>query len=143
MRSKTHLEMNKTIMSEAHKEGGDLTASEHLVSAFLTLGITETSGEAEPGEPTTGEMEPEPTTYKAALRRQQASKWKDAMRQEWQVLIDNHTFDIVPQGKENTHRLAIADIVEEPIGCKWIYKRKINPDGSTLYKARLLVIKGY
>jgi len=32
--------------------------------------------------------------------------------------------------------------VEEPIGCKWIYKRKINPDGSTRYKARL-VIKGY
>jgi len=32
--------------------------------------------------------------------------------------------------------------VEEPIGCKWIYKRKINPDGSTQYKARL-VIKGY
>jgi len=32
--------------------------------------------------------------------------------------------------------------VEEPIGCKWIYKKKINPDGSTRYKARL-VIKGY
>jgi len=29
-----------------------------------------------------------------------------------------------------------------PIGCKWIYKRKVNPDGSTRYKARL-VIKGY
>ena len=32
--------------------------------------------------------------------------------------------------------------VEEPIGCKWIYKRKTNPDGSTRFKARL-VIKGY
>jgi len=32
--------------------------------------------------------------------------------------------------------------VEGPIGCKWIYKKKINPDGSTRYKARL-VIKGY
>ena len=32
--------------------------------------------------------------------------------------------------------------MEEPIGCKWIYKRKTNPDGSTHYKARL-VIKGY
>jgi len=31
--------------------------------------------------------------------------------------------------------------VEEPIGCKWIYKKKINPNGSTQYKARL-VIKG-
>src|SRR3978361_509149 len=31
---------------------------------------------------------------------------------------------------------------EEPIGCKWVYRRKMNPDGSTCYKARL-VIKGY
>src|SRR3978361_402853 len=31
---------------------------------------------------------------------------------------------------------------EEPIGCKWVYRRKMNPDGSTHYKARL-VIKGY
>jgi len=39
--------------------------------------------------------------------------------------------------------MPIADIpVEEPIGCKWIYKRKVNPDRSTHYKARL-VIKGY
>src|SRR5258705_7229734 len=30
----------------------------------------------------------------------------------------------------------------KPIGCKWVFKTKINPDGSTRYKARL-VIKGY
>jgi hypothetical protein len=30
----------------------------------------------------------------------------------------------------------------KPIGSKWVYKTKRNPDGSTLYKARL-VIKGY
>jgi len=32
--------------------------------------------------------------------------------------------------------------MEEPIGCKWVYRRKINPDGTTRYKAHL-VIKGY
>jgi len=74
--------MNKTIMSEAHKEGGDLTALEHLASGLLTLGIAETTGEEESDEPSTGEMEPEPTTYKAALLSPQASKWKDAIRQE-------------------------------------------------------------
>jgi len=63
------------------------------------------------------------------------------MHQEWQALVENHTFDIVAQG--NTVHRPMADItVEEPIGCKWIYKRKVNPDGSTHYKARL-VIKGY
>jgi hypothetical protein len=30
----------------------------------------------------------------------------------------------------------------KPIGSKWVYKTKHNPDGSTRYKARL-VIKGY
>jgi len=131
MRSKVRLVTNKAIMSKAHKEGGDLTSSQHLASASLTLGIDET----------TGEVEPEPTTYKAALQSLQASKWKAAMQQEWQALIDNHTFDIVPQGDKNTHR-PIADTVEEPIGCKWIYKRKTNPDRSTRYKAHLF-IKGY
>ena len=63
------------------------------------------------------------------------------MRQEWQALVENHTFDIVAKG--STAQMPIANIpVEEPIRCKWIYKRKVNPDGSTCYKARL-VIKGY
>jgi hypothetical protein len=139
--------MNQAIANKAHEEGGDLTSSERLASAFLTLGIAEHTDEAE-SEPTLGitehtdEAEIEPTTYKAALQSPQSREWKDAMRHEWQALVENHTFDIVPlRKKKNTHR-PIADTMEEPIGCKWIYKRKTNPDGSTRYKARL-VIKGY
>jgi len=63
------------------------------------------------------------------------------MCQEWQALVENHTFDIVEKGT-TVHTPMTERTVEEPIGCKWIYKRKINPDGSTQYKARL-VIKGY
>jgi len=130
-RSKTCLETQKTIMSKAHEEGGDFRSSECLASAFLTLGIAET-------EPTD---ESELLTYKAALESPQARQWKDAMRQEWQALVENHTFDIA--AKSSTAQTPIADIpVEETIGCKWIYKRKVNPDRSTRYKARL-VIKGY
>jgi hypothetical protein len=141
-RSKARLEINKAIMSKAHEEGGDVTSSEHLASAFLLLGITETS-EDDAVEPTSVkcENESEPLTYKAALRSPQARHWKEAMRQEWQALVDNHTFDIMAKG--NTVLTPTTDrTVEEPIGCKWVYKRKINPDGSTRYKARL-VIKGY
>jgi hypothetical protein len=130
-RSKVRLETNKAIMSKAHEEGGDLTSSECLASTFLTLGIAEH----------TDEEEIEPTTYRAALRSPQAREWKDAMCHEWQALVENHTFDIVPLRKKNTHR-STADTMEEPIGCKWIYKRKTNPDGSTRYKV-WLVIKGY
>jgi len=78
-RSKAHLETNKAIMSKAHKEGGDVTSSEHLASAFLLLGITETSeDEIEPIiESATAECEnkSEPLTFKAALQSPQAREW--------------------------------------------------------------------
>jgi hypothetical protein len=125
------LETNKAIMSKAHEEGGDLMSSERLASALLSQGIAKHTDE--------GEIEP--TTYRAALRSPQAREWKDAVHHEWQVLVENHTFDIFLLRKKNTYRTT-ADTTEEPIGCKWIYKRKTNPDGSTGCKARL-VIKGY
>jgi UDP-2,3-diacylglucosamine pyrophosphatase LpxH len=119
-------------MSKAHEEGGDLTSSERLASAFLMLGIAEISED---------EAETEPLTCEAALQSPQAKEWEEVMRQEWQALVENHTVDIVVKGK--TIHQPIANVaVEEPIGCKWIYRRKVNPDGSTRYKARL-VIKGY
>jgi len=76
-------------MSKAHEEGGDLTSSEHLASAFLLLGIAEAledEAEIEPiSESITAEIEPtsesitvkcdnesERLTYKAALRSPQA-----------------------------------------------------------------------
>jgi hypothetical protein len=128
-RSKARLETNKAIMSKAHEEGGDLTSSERLASAFLMLGIAETSAD---------DSENEPLTCKAALQSPQAWEWKEVMRQEWQALVEHHTFDIVVKG--NTVHKPMANVaVEEPIGCKWIYKRKVNPDGSTRYKARLVI----
>ena len=30
----------------------------------------------------------------------------------------------------------------QPLGCKWVFKRKLRPDGTVKYKARL-VAKGY
>ena len=40
-RSNARLETNKAIMSKAHEEGGDMTSSERLASAFLLLGISD------------------------------------------------------------------------------------------------------
>ena len=83
-------------MSKAHEEGGDLMSSERLASAFLTLGIAETSEDEADTELINGpENESEPVTYKAALRSPPAREWKEAMRQEWQALVENHMFDIV------------------------------------------------
>ena len=121
-RSKARLEINKAIMSKADEEGGDVTSSERLASSLLLLGIGDSISEDEAVEPTTVdcENESEPLTYKAALQSPQAGQWKEAMRQEWQALVDNHTFDIVAKGN-TVHTTPTTDrTVEEPIGCKWV-----------------------
>uniref|UniRef100_A0A251S8E3 Putative zinc finger, CCHC-type n=1 Tax=Helianthus annuus TaxID=4232 RepID=A0A251S8E3_HELAN len=70
----------------------------------------------------------EPTTHN------QASKdphWRAAMDSEFNALLQNQTWELVP---------ATPD---KPIGCKWVFRIKRNPDGSIeKYKARL-VAKGF
>ena len=54
------------------------------------------------------------------------------MDKEIQALEKNHTWELTPLPPGKT-----------PIGCKWIYKVKLNPDGTVeRYKTRL-VAKGY
>ena len=58
--------------------------------------------------------------------------WRKAMDKETQALEQTHTWVLtpLPPGKR-------------PIGCKWVYKVKLNPNGTLeRYKARL-VAKGY
>jgi histone deacetylase 1/2 len=71
----------------------------------------------------------EPKTVKQALLD---PKWKTAMQEEFDALLENHTWSLVPLP---SHRQAI--------GCKWVLRIKENPDGSvSRYKARL-VAKGF
>ena len=49
------------------------------------------------------------------------------------------------QALEKTHTWVLSPLPpsKRPIGCKWVYKVKLNPDGAVeRYKARL-VAKGY
>ena len=71
----------------------------------------------------------EPTCYKEAAKD---PRWVAAMTKELQALAKNHTWDVVslPTGKK-------------PIACKWVYKTKLNADGTLeRLKARLVAI-GY
>jgi hypothetical protein len=117
-----------------------LGITENPASALLTFRVSEPDIEIIENI-RESEAEKEPATYTAALQSPQANEWKEAMHQEWQALIENHTFDVVA-GKGKAPDTSTDQAVEEPIGCKWVYRRKTNPDGSTRYKARL-VIKGY
>ena len=72
---------------------------------------------------------PEPSTYTQARK---FKEWCDAMGIEITALEDNDTWLIcsLPAGKQ-------------AVGCKWVFKVKLNADGTLeRYKARL-VAKGY
>ena len=77
-------------------------------------------------------LDDEPRTRKDAMESEDWPKWKQAMDEELAALRKNNTWILVdrPQGK----RL---------IKNKWVYKIKLNPDGTVaVYKARLCA-KGY
>ncbi len=73
----------------------------------------------------------EPESYKEALQVEASDKWKLAMDDEMDSLSSNRTWDLVPlpKGKRALHN-------------KWVYRLKLEPDGSERFKARL-VVKGF
>ncbi|PKU81836.1 Retrovirus-related Pol polyprotein from transposon TNT 1-94 [Dendrobium catenatum] len=72
---------------------------------------------------------PVPTTYKQALK---IEVWKDAMKSEYQALINQGTWSLVPKPPN-----------KPIIGSKWTYKIKHLPNGQIeRYKARLVAL-GY
>uniref|UniRef100_A0A5B7B4M6 Retrovirus-related Pol polyprotein from transposon TNT 1-94 n=1 Tax=Davidia involucrata TaxID=16924 RepID=A0A5B7B4M6_DAVIN len=71
----------------------------------------------------------EPENFEEAIKQKE---WKKAMEEEIQVIEKNNTWELVerPQNKE-------------VIGVKWIYKVKLNVDGSIQRNKARLVAKGY
>ena len=77
-------------------------------------------------------IENEHRTYREAVTSTEGPLWKEAIKSEVDSILQNHTWELVdlPPGCK-------------PLGSKWVFKRKMKPDGSIeKYKARL-VIKGY
>jgi len=72
----------------------------------------------------------DPQSYREAMNSPFQRQWKAAMQQEYASLLENNTFTPVEYA------------YSKPIGCKWVYKTKTNPNGTLRYKAQL-VIKGY
>nr|CAE02415.2 OSJNBa0095E20.2 [Oryza sativa Japonica Group] len=73
-----------------------------------------------------------PRTIEEAHSSPDADYWKEAVRSEMDSIMSNGTWEVVehPYGCK-------------PVGCTWVFKKKLRPDGTIeKYKARL-VAKGY
>jgi hypothetical protein len=58
--------------------------------------------------------------------------WKEAIQSEMDSIMSNETWEVVDRPYEY-----------KSVGCKWVFKKKLRPDGTIeKYKARL-VAKGY
>uniref|UniRef100_T1JFF8 Integrase catalytic domain-containing protein n=1 Tax=Strigamia maritima TaxID=126957 RepID=T1JFF8_STRMM len=73
-----------------------------------------------------------PRTYKEAIECKDSGKWKEAMEKEMRSLDTHKVWKLEDRAKN-----------KKAIGCKWVYRIKLNLDGSiSKYKARLVAI-GY
>ncbi|KAL0411202.1 UNVERIFIED_CONTAM: hypothetical protein Slati_3709900 [Sesamum latifolium] len=80
----------------------------------------------------TSQLDNDPKTYGEAMSDIDSDKWLEAMKSEMDSMGSNQVWTLVdpPKGVR-------------PVGCKWVYKRKLGADGEvTAFKARLMV-KGY
>ncbi|SPO27395.1 uncharacterized protein UTRI_10512 [Ustilago trichophora] len=77
--------------------------------------------------------EQDPLTLQEAQKRKDWNKWKEAMDKELESHRENGTWEVTSKPTSDGH----------VVDCKWVYKLKINPDGSLdKYKARL-VARGF
>ena len=76
--------------------------------------------------------EGDPLSYREALGQSCSEQWKKAIQDEFASLLENHTWDYVDT----------IPAESKSIGCRWVFRKKVNPDRSIRFKARL-VIKEY
>ena len=76
----------------------------------------------------------EPPSYQDALEHTHSEHWRSAMRSEFSSLMENGTWEYVDRSTVPSHKAIL--------GCRWVYRLKVNPDRTMRFKARL-VIKGY
>jgi hypothetical protein len=73
-----------------------------------------------------------PRTIEEAYSSHDADFWKEAIRSEMDSIMSNETWQVVdrPYGCK-------------PIGSKWVFKKKLRPDGTIERYTARLVIEGY
>ncbi|KAL0457607.1 UNVERIFIED_CONTAM: hypothetical protein Slati_0387900 [Sesamum latifolium] len=77
----------------------------------------------------TSQLDNDPKTYGEAMSDIDSDKWLEAVKSEIDSMGSNQVWTLVdpPKGVR-------------PVGCKWVYKRKLGADGEvTAFKARLVM----
>ena len=82
------------------------------------------------GCPITFIAEKLPSNYNEAITSKEKDSWQAAMQDEMNSLYENKTWVLVEKPKD-----------KKVINNRWVFVKKLNPDGTERYKARL-VIKG-
>jgi hypothetical protein len=150
--SKGRVSINKGIINDAMQAGGDIS-TEKIAIAMLSSSYPEQTNDH--GDDNEANLYNDPTSIEEALARPDANKWKEAMKEEWQALLENNTFkafeeELLPGTDMSSLRIVDLDQFTpisippnaNPIDSKWVLRTKLNVDGSTRYKARL-VIRGF
>jgi hypothetical protein len=98
--------------------------SAERISAAMTAHVT--------AQLTGGPQIMDPLTLSQALNSPYAEYWRAAIREEYGSLLDNGTWEVIG---------ALEDVPtgRKAIGSKWVFKTKLNSDGSTRFKARLVI----
>ncbi|WVZ54108.1 hypothetical protein U9M48_004964 [Paspalum notatum var. saurae] len=74
-----------------------------------------------------------PTSISEAYASPDADNWKEAVQSELDSILSNGTWELTERRPYGC----------KPVGCKWVFKKKLRPDGTIeKYNARL-VAKGY
>jgi len=73
-----------------------------------------------------------PTTYEDAIKSRHASRWRESMNLEIEDLLKHDTWDLIPRDQvPRTHKIAKS---------RWVYRVKVNKDGSIeRFKSRFVV----
>ena len=79
--------------------------------------------------------------YEEAMASPQGEQWKMAIREKCSSILRNDTF-ATTTGISTGVATDMRSPENKPIGSKWVFKAKTNPDESIRHKVRL-VIKGY
>ena len=64
-------------------------------------------------------IESESQIFKGVMSTPEAQIWKEGINSEIESILSNHTWELTNLPPDS-----------KPIGCKWIFKRKLKPDGS-------------